>query len=67
MTVNVYSTFLLGALLLPKLKESAQRFGITPHLTIVTSNASFQVEEKWNEMKDDPLVKMEDDSLGMVS
>lgn len=67
MTVNVYSTFLLGVLLLPKLKECAQQHGITPHLTIVTSNASFQVEQKWNEIKDDPLAKMEDDSLGMVS
>lgn len=36
-TVNVVSTFLLGFLLLPKLKETAHKFNVTPHLTILTS------------------------------
>ena len=36
-TTNVVSTFLLALLLLPKLRESGQRFNITPHLTIVSS------------------------------
>lgn len=48
-TTNVVSTFLLALLLLPKLRESAQKFGIEPHLTVVTSelhaNAKF-VEKK---------------------
>jgi NAD(P)-dependent dehydrogenase (short-subunit alcohol dehydrogenase family) len=36
-TVNVVSTFLLAYLLLPKLKESAQKFNIRPNLTITAS------------------------------
>ena len=36
-TTNVVSTFLLALLLLPKLRESGQKFNITPHLTIVSS------------------------------
>ena len=36
-TVNVVSTFLLGLLLLPKLRESGQKFNVTPHLAIVSS------------------------------
>jgi len=36
-TVNVFSTFLLAALVLPKLKETAEKFGVRPTLTIVAS------------------------------
>lgn len=36
-TINVVSTFLLGLLMLPKLRESGQRFNITPHLSITCS------------------------------
>ena len=36
-TTNVVSTFLLGVLLLPKLRESGSRFNFTPHLSIVSS------------------------------
>ena len=36
-TTNVVSTFLLGLLLLPKLRESGSRFNFTPHLSIVSS------------------------------
>ncbi|SPO05184.1 related to light induced alcohol dehydrogenase Bli-4 [Cephalotrichum gorgonifer] len=36
-TINVISTFLLAALVLPKLKESAEKYGIRPVLTIVAS------------------------------
>lgn len=62
-TVNVLSTFLLAVLLLPKLKESAQRFGILPHLTVVSSGVGFDPKEDWNKIKDDPINKIEDDSL----
>lgn len=41
MTVNVYSTFLLGVLLFPKLKETAKRFNVLPHLVIVSSSYGF--------------------------
>ncbi|KAI9889742.1 MAG: hypothetical protein M1814_005041 [Vezdaea aestivalis] len=37
-TINVISTFLLGLLLLPKLRETAIKFNITPRLSIVTSD-----------------------------
>lgn len=67
MTVNVYSTILLALLLLPKLKENAKRFGITPHIAIVSSGAAFDLRDKWSEIRDDPLVKADDASIGLVS
>lgn len=36
-TVNVVSTFLLAALLLPKLRHTAEEFGVQPTLTMVNS------------------------------
>jgi len=36
-TTNVVSTFLLGLMLLPKLRESGKTYNTTPHLSIVTS------------------------------
>ena len=36
-TINVVSTFLLALLMLPKLRESGQKFNITPHLSITCS------------------------------
>ena len=62
-TVNIISTFLLAVLLLPKLSDSARKFGIQPHLSIVGSGAGFDMEEDWKMIKDSPLVKMEDESL----
>lgn len=40
-TVNVVSTFLLALLLLPKLRETAVRYNVTPRLTITSSNVHF--------------------------
>ncbi|KAK2007360.1 NAD(P)-binding protein [Colletotrichum eremochloae] len=40
-SINVISTFLLGLLILPKLQESALKFGIRPTLTIVTSDTHY--------------------------
>ncbi len=40
-TTNVVSTFLLGLLLLPKLRETAQRYNVTPRLTVVSSDLHF--------------------------
>jgi NAD(P)-dependent dehydrogenase (short-subunit alcohol dehydrogenase family) len=40
-TTNVVSTFLLGLLLLPKLKETAKRYDTRPHLSIVSSDGQF--------------------------
>ena len=36
-TTNVVSTFLLGLLLLPKLRETGQKFNTTPHLAVTCS------------------------------
>ena len=36
-TTNVVSTFLLGLLLLPKLRETGQEFNTTPHLAVTCS------------------------------
>lgn len=58
-TVNVFSTFLLGVLLLPKMSEGARQFGILPHLVIVTSRASFDFQADWDQIKDDPVAKMD--------
>ncbi|KAF2634563.1 putative short-chain dehydrogenase [Massarina eburnea CBS 473.64] len=41
-TVNVINTFLLALLLFPKLRETAERFKTTPHLTVVTSELHHQ-------------------------
>lgn len=40
-TVNVVSTFLLALLILPTLQQSARKYGITPTLTIVSSELHF--------------------------
>jgi retinol dehydrogenase 12 len=40
-TVNVFSTFLLAFLMLPKLRETAQKYNVQPHLTIVASDVHF--------------------------
>ncbi|KAH7145361.1 hypothetical protein B0J13DRAFT_553409 [Dactylonectria estremocensis] len=46
LTVNVVSTFLLGLLLLPKLRETAARYNTRPNLTIVTSDMHYTVDFK---------------------
>jgi retinol dehydrogenase 12 len=43
-TTNVVSTFLLALLLLPKLKETAARFNVTPHLVFVASDTHAVVD-----------------------
>ncbi|KAG9231973.1 hypothetical protein BJ875DRAFT_428651 [Amylocarpus encephaloides] len=51
MGVNVLSTFLLAMLLVPKLRETARRFGVSPNLTFTTS-AMYTVA-KFPERQDD--------------
>jgi NAD(P)-dependent dehydrogenase (short-subunit alcohol dehydrogenase family) len=66
-TVNVYGTFLLGVLLLSKLRETAARFGgagggnVLPHLVVVTSGAALVVKDLFMAIKDDPMGKMDDE------
>jgi len=45
------------------MSESARRFGILPHLVIVTSSVSFDFEEDWKKIKADPLMKMDDEEM----
>lgn len=62
-TVNVFGTFLLAVLMFPKLRDDAKKFGILPHISIVSSSAGFDYEEQWNLIKEDPLVKSDDESM----
>jgi NAD(P)-dependent dehydrogenase (short-subunit alcohol dehydrogenase family) len=39
LTVNVISTFLLVLGMLPKMKDTAEEFGITPVISVVTSGS----------------------------
>ncbi len=39
--INVISTCLLAILMLPKLRETAERFKVTPHLVVVTSDTHY--------------------------
>ena len=66
-TINVLSTFLLGTLLFPTMMESATKFKIVPHFTVVTSGAGFVAKEQFDQIKDDPLVKMDDETPGMTN
>ena len=43
-TTNVVSTFLLGLMLLPKLRESGTKFNFAPHLSVVSSEVHGWVE-----------------------
>lgn len=58
-TVNVFSTFLLAVLLLPKMSESARQFNNLPHISVVGSRAGFPMENVWKSISDDPLVKID--------
>ncbi|KAH8689181.1 putative short chain dehydrogenase/ reductase [Talaromyces proteolyticus] len=66
-TVNVFSTFLLAVLLLPRMSADAKRFGILPHISIISSGASFDFEKAWNTIKSDPITKMEDESSPVMA
>ena len=61
--VNVINTFLLAVLILPKMSESARKYGGTPGITIVSSSAGFRAVEEFHRIKDDPFVKMNDREL----
>ena len=60
LTVNVVSTFLLAALVLPKLQETGRKFGGSPHLVVVGSGAGFSGTEG-------ELEKIEGDILEQIS
>ncbi|KAL3462958.1 hypothetical protein BJX64DRAFT_299303 [Aspergillus heterothallicus] len=55
LTVNVLGTFLLAVLLLPKLRESAKKFGILPRLSFITSGSAHDVRGPWEAIREDPF------------
>jgi NAD(P)-dependent dehydrogenase (short-subunit alcohol dehydrogenase family) len=46
MIVNVTGTMLLAGLVMPKLQESAKKFGIKPHLSIAITGVAFQEDAR---------------------
>lgn len=46
MTVNVINTIMLGLLMMPKLVESAQRYGVKPRLVFLVSGLGFTSSAK---------------------
>ncbi|KAK6340067.1 hypothetical protein TWF730_001840 [Orbilia blumenaviensis] len=58
LTVNVTSTFLLAAMALPKLKETARRTGERTHLTVIGSGVAFMVPGRLEKIKGDILDSM---------
>ena len=58
--VNVINTFLLALLMLPKLRATGERFGTTPHLEIVSSEAHFMASFK-ERNEDDIYAKLNDE------
>jgi NAD(P)-dependent dehydrogenase (short-subunit alcohol dehydrogenase family) len=55
LTVNVVSTMLLAILVLPKLRESARKFGIVPQVVVVGSEVAFTVEGELEKVDGDIL------------
>lgn len=53
--VNVTSTFLLAALLLPKLRADAAKFSYTPRISIVNSSTGMDMGEVWKEIAEDAI------------
>ncbi|KAK6519944.1 hypothetical protein TWF506_000238 [Arthrobotrys conoides] len=55
LTVNVTSTFLLAALVLPKLKETARKTGEKTNLTVIGSGMAFMVPGRLEKVEGDIL------------
>lgn len=60
-TINVLSTFLLATLLLPKMMDDAKQFKILPHIAVVTSGAGFVAKPEFDQIKKDPMAKLDDE------
>jgi NAD(P)-dependent dehydrogenase (short-subunit alcohol dehydrogenase family) len=61
-TVNVFSTFLLGILLLPKLIESGSRFQVQPRLVFVVAALGFYRQKELERFRGDVFGGMADKS-----
>jgi NAD(P)-dependent dehydrogenase (short-subunit alcohol dehydrogenase family) len=60
--VNVLGTMLLAGLVMPKLKETAEKYGILPHLSIVGSGVAFTVPGVLESSKGDVIDWLNDES-----
>lgn len=63
LTVNVVGTVLLAVLLLPKLRECAQRFGTKPCLTVVTSALGFTQRKTIESIEGDFLDSLSEEDM----
>ena len=55
LTVNVVSTFLLAVQVLPKLQDTAKRFGTETHLVVVGSGVAFEAKGEFEKIDGDIL------------
>jgi NAD(P)-dependent dehydrogenase (short-subunit alcohol dehydrogenase family) len=67
MMVNVLGTMFLASLVMPKLKETAKKFGILPHLSIVGSGVAFTVPEVLEKIEGDIIDWLNDESHAVMS
>jgi NAD(P)-dependent dehydrogenase (short-subunit alcohol dehydrogenase family) len=65
LTVNVISTMLLAAIVLPKLQESAKKFGTSPNLVLVGSEVAFQAKGELEKIDGDILEGLNQTTVGM--
>jgi len=65
LTVNVTGTLLLTVLVLPKLQESAKKFGILPHISIIGSGVAFQAKGELEKINGNILDGLNTESFGM--
>jgi short-subunit dehydrogenase len=63
LTVNVVSTMLLAVLILPKLQESARKFGIVPDLVLVGSEVAFQAKGELEKIDGDLIDGLNQDPM----
>jgi NAD(P)-dependent dehydrogenase (short-subunit alcohol dehydrogenase family) len=65
--VNVLGTMLLAGLVMPKLKETAKKFGIQPHLSLVGSGVAFTVPGTLERINGDIIDGLNDESQAVMS
>jgi NAD(P)-dependent dehydrogenase (short-subunit alcohol dehydrogenase family) len=63
--VNVIGTMLLAGLVMPKLGESAKKFRIVPHSTIIGSNVAFSASGELEKIDGDIIDWLNDESHGI--
>ncbi|KAI0595891.1 short-chain dehydrogenase [Biscogniauxia sp. FL1348] len=64
-TVNVLSSILLAALLLPKMMDTARTFNTAPHIVFVTSSLAFTQRAQLEKLGRDIWDRLSDEGLGL--